>query len=71
MSKGWDGKISDKYFQRIKQCINRAMQTLVNKNFDMKYFSKLSTKDLKAMLKKKRMVYILLNKINIKCIGKK
>ena len=47
------------------------MQTLVNKNFDMKYFSKLSTKDLKAMLKKKRMVYILLNKINIKCIGKK
>ena len=71
MSKGWNSKASDKHFQYNKQSLNRAAQTLINKNFNTKYFSELSTKDSKAMLKKKRTVCIILNKTNIKRIRKK
>ena len=70
-SSNWDGKTSDQHFQRIKQCVNRAMQALANKNFNINYFNDLSAQDSKSILKKKRAVCIPSSEINIKRVGKR
>ena len=54
-SKDLDGGISDKEFQAIRQCINRAERSLNNtKNFNLDLFKSLSPKDTNKILTRKQ-----------------
>ena len=66
---GWNSNSNDCHFQWIKQCVNRAMQSLTKQSqFDMSIFNTLCTRDSQQMLNRKNSICIPLRKKKEKSI---
>ena len=69
---GWDGNTNDRHFQQIKQCVNRAMQSLTKQSqFDMSMFNTLCTRDSQQVLNRKNSIHMPSRKKKEKLIGAK
>ena len=69
---GWEGNTKDRLFQRIKQCINRAVQSLGKPGqFDMNIFNNLFKKESHNVMNRKNSICIPSEKKQQKLIGSK